>query len=43
MREDGAGTDSGLLKLEGFKAAEGGLGEVGLEPGEDILDGEVEG
>lgn len=43
MREDGAGDDPGLLKLKDFKAAEGGLGEVGLEPGEDLIDGEVEG
>lgn len=43
MGEDGAGDDPGLLKLKGFKAAEGGLGEVGLEPGEDLFDGEVEG
>lgn len=43
MREDGAGDNPGLLKLEGFEAAEGGLGEVGFEPGEDFFDGKVEG
>jgi len=41
--EDGEGDDAGLLELERFEAAEGGLGEVGLEPGEDCFYGEVEG
>lgn len=41
--EDREGDDAGLLELERFEAAEGGLGEVGLEPGEDFFDGEGEG
>lgn len=40
--KDGEGDDAGLLELEGFDAAEGGLGEVGLEPSEDFFDGEGE-
>lgn len=43
MREDGEGDDPGLLELESFKAAEGGLGVARFEPGEDCLDGEIEG
>lgn len=36
------GDDACLLKLEGFDAAEGGLGGVGLVPGEDFIDGKGE-